>query len=139
MKKLVSQTQTFGPFDVITQVDDGYDCDGTLYPYTVVGVCQIEDWVGPLPPSPPYDYTADNKALAESLLQQTDWATIPSVADPAQSNPYLMNSNEFIGWRSQIRAVAITPPTTLWVPPDQPVCIWGPLREMVQSDINNII
>jgi hypothetical protein len=46
---------------------------------------------------------------AQQLLSATDWTTIPSVADPAQSNPYLTNQAKFIAWRSQVRAIAVNP------------------------------
>jgi hypothetical protein len=49
------------------------------------------------------------KAQAVALLQATDWTTIPDVANPSASNPYLMNQGAFISWRSQIRALAINP------------------------------
>jgi hypothetical protein len=58
----------------------------------------------------PYVPTADyNKATAVNLLQQTDWTTIADVGNSAMSNPYLANQAEFIAWRSQIRAIAVTP------------------------------
>ena len=63
-------------------------------------------------------------AQATAQLSATDWTTIPSVADPAQSNPYLMNQNEFIAWRSQVRAIAVTPEYTSVIPP-QPVEQWS--------------
>ena len=46
----------------------------------------------PIPPTPPT--ASDNKSTAVQLLQQTDWTQIPSVSDPALSNPYLANKNE---------------------------------------------
>ena len=49
------------------------------------------------------------KAKAVSLLQATDWTTIPDVADPAVSNPYLMNQAAFAAYRSQVRALAVNP------------------------------
>lgn len=55
---------------------------------------------------------AQNKATASQLLTATDWTAIPSVADPAQSNPYLENQSEFFAYRSQLRAIAVNPPTT---------------------------
>lgn len=61
-------------------------------------------------PPPPYVPTADdNKQKAVQLLQQTDWTTIPDVADPNLSNPYLMNQAEFFAYRSQLRAIAVNP------------------------------
>jgi hypothetical protein len=61
---------------------------------------------------------------AQQLLSQTDWTTIPSVADPAQSNPYLTNQSAFIAWRSQVRAIAVTPEYTSVIP-TQPVAHWS--------------
>ena len=52
---------------------------------------------------------AQNKTTAANLLSQTDWTAIPDVADPLKSDPYLVNQNEFVAWRSQIRAIAVTP------------------------------
>ena len=63
-------------------------------------------------------------AQAQSLLSATDWTTIPSVADPAQSNPYLTNQTEFISWRSQVRAIAVSPTYTSVIPA-QPAQAWS--------------
>jgi hypothetical protein len=63
-------------------------------------------------------------AQAQALLSSTDWTTIPSVADPAQSDPYLTNQAQFISWRSQVRAIAITPTYTSVIPA-QPTDTWS--------------
>lgn len=61
----------------------------------------------PIPPQPP---TAEqNKATAVIKLQDTDWATIPDVADPAKSNPYLSNAQDFVTYRNAVRQYAINP------------------------------
>jgi hypothetical protein len=58
----------------------------------------------------PYVPTAeDNKQKATQLLQQTDWTTISDVADPALSNPYLMNQSDFFAYRSSLRQIAVYP------------------------------
>jgi hypothetical protein len=49
------------------------------------------------------------KKQAKALLYETDWSTIPDVANSAVSNPYLVNASEFAAYRSQIRALAINP------------------------------
>lgn len=77
-----------------------------------------------LPPPPP-DYSEENKQQAVALLQETDWTSIPDVANPQYSNPYLMNQDAFLAYRSQVRAIAINPPTTLAVFPEQPKAIWS--------------
>jgi hypothetical protein len=61
----------------------------------------------PIPPTPPT--ASDNKATAVQLLQQTDWTQIPSVSDPALSNPYLANKNEFDIYRNSVRQYALNP------------------------------
>jgi len=61
----------------------------------------------PVPPSPP---TAEaNKQTAITLLQQTDWTTIPDVSDPTKSNPYLSNVNDFVIYRNAVRQYALNP------------------------------
>ena len=67
---------------------------------------------------------ADNKNIAVQLLQQTDWTSIPDVADPLQSNPYLTNQAEFITYRNQLRGLAVNPPAVA-VFPTIPVEIWS--------------
>jgi hypothetical protein len=63
------------------------------------------------------------KSKASELLYETDWTTIPDVADPANT-PYLTNQSEFIAWRSQIRVLAINPVVDP-VFPTKPNEIWG--------------
>lgn len=78
------------------------------------------------PPGPtPEEIQAQNKSTATSLLQQTDWTSIPDVANPEYSNPYLMNQNEFLAYRSTVRNIAVNPPTTPAVFPTQPQEIWS--------------
>jgi hypothetical protein len=63
------------------------------------------------PPVPdPVPPTAEqNKKTATSKLQTTDWTTIPDVADPAKSNPYLSNAQDFITYRNAVRQYAVYP------------------------------
>lgn len=65
-----------------------------------------------------------NKAEASNLLTQTDWTAVPSIADPAQSNPYLANQNEFFAYRNQVRAIALNPPVVVESWPTKPVEVW---------------
>ncbi len=68
---------------------------------------------------------ASNKTQAKTLLQQTDWTTIPDVSDPAVSNPYLTNSAEFAAYRNQVRQIAINPPVVVDVWPVMPEEVWS--------------
>jgi hypothetical protein len=64
------------------------------------------------------------KQQASELLYATDWTTIPDVANPSDSNPYLINQREFMTWRSEIRALAVNPVVDpVW--PTQPTPQWG--------------
>lgn len=66
----------------------------------------------------------DCKAQAVTLLQATDWTTIPDVADPAVSTHYLMNQAAFAAYRSQVRALAVNPVANP-VFPVQPTPEWS--------------
>jgi hypothetical protein len=87
--------------------------------------CCLAAWTvanTPVPPSPPT--AEENKQTAISLLQQTDWTQLPSVGDPALSNPYLANKNAFDIYRNSVRQYALNPvagdinwpiaPTEVW-------------------------
>ncbi len=63
------------------------------------------------------------KAQASKLLYETDWTTIPDVADPSNS-PYLTNQADFIAWRAQIRALAVNPVADP-IFPKKPDEVWG--------------
>lgn len=66
-----------------------------------------------------------NKNKASNLLSETDWTTIPDVADPAVSNPYLSNAAEFAAYRSQLRQIAVYPPVTVDTWPTKPQEVWA--------------
>ena len=61
----------------------------------------------PLPPTPAS--AEENKSIAMSILRQTDWTQIPSVIDPALSNPYLTNKLAFDQYRDAVRQYAVYP------------------------------
>ncbi len=64
------------------------------------------EFVAPPVPEPTAE---ENKATAVSLLKATDWTTIADVGNSQTANPYLANQAEFIAWRSEVRAIAVTP------------------------------
>jgi hypothetical protein len=66
-----------------------------------------------------------NKTVASERLYETDWTTIPDVSNPAVSNPYLLNAEEFAKYRSKIRAIAVNPPVTVSEWPVKPDEIWS--------------
>jgi hypothetical protein len=61
------------------------------------------------PPAPPPPTAEQNKQMAVTKLQNTDWTTIPDVADPTKSNPYLSNAQDFVTYRNAVRQYAINP------------------------------
>lgn len=64
------------------------------------------------------------KAQGKTILSNTDWTAIPSVADPAQSNPYLTNQAEFFTYRSAVRDIVLNP-TWDAVFPTEPTEQWS--------------
>lgn len=86
---------------------------------------QTADYAAKNPPAPtPAELIAQCKSLATSFLAQTDWTAIPDVADPLKSNPYLMNQNDFVAYRSTIRNYAVNPVVDpVW--PTQPTEQWS--------------
>lgn len=63
------------------------------------------------------------KQKASQLLYETDWTTIPDVANPA-NNPYLMNQADFIAYRNTVRQLAVNPVANP-VFPDKPTEQWS--------------
>ena len=76
----------------------------------------------PVPPSPPT--AEENKQTAIGILQQTDWTQIPSVSDPALSNPYLANKNAFDIYRNSVRQYALNPVAGDITWPIAPTEVW---------------
>lgn len=66
-----------------------------------------------------------NKEQAEGLLQATDWAATVDIANPQYSNPYLMNQDAFLAYRSDVRKIAVNPPIIVDVWPTKPEEIWS--------------
>lgn len=75
----------------------------------------------PIPPAT----AEDNKNMAVSLLNATDWATIADVSNPLISNPYLTNASDFIAFRNIVRPIAITPVAGDLEWPPKPEAVWA--------------
>lgn len=72
--------------------------------------CCMTKWAEANTPTPPTPPTAEqNKIIATSKLQATDWTTIPDVADPTKSDPYLANVQDFVVYRNAVRQYAVYP------------------------------
>lgn len=76
----------------------------------------------PLPTPAP---TAEqNKTMATVLLGKTDWVNEPDVYDPA-STPHLLNRQEFLDFRAQVRVIAVTPVAGNLNWPTMPIAQWS--------------
>ena len=72
--------------------------------------CSMTKWTEANNPPVPVPPTAEqNKQTAVNMLNATDWTTIPDVADPAKSNPYLSNAQDFVTYRNAVRQYAVYP------------------------------
>jgi hypothetical protein len=99
------------PQIVVVRETVAYDEQGQVVNYDEVAVQEQADKI-----------TCKQKAT--QLLFETDWTTIPDVANPSDSNPYLTNQREFMTWRSEIRQLAVNPVVApVW--PTQPTPQWG--------------
>ena len=78
----------------------------------------------PVPPPPPVPPTAEqNKNTASQLLADTDWTTIPDIANPV-NEPYLANQDEFVAYRNDIRKIAVYPTAGYLVWAIPPTEVW---------------
>jgi len=75
-------------------------------------------------PTPSDDFLKQvNKVRAQTLLQETDWAALPDLANQALT-PHLVNATDFYTYRNSLRAIAINPTTTVkW--PVKPTEQWS--------------
>ena len=83
-----------------------------------------QDVTGSWPPSPQPPTADDNKAMAKSLLAETDWSETPSVND-ASLSPHLDNGVEFVNYRTIIRSIVVNPVAGDIVWPVQPKAKWS--------------
>jgi len=70
------------------------------------------------------ELAANNKSKGKQILSDTDWTAIASVADPAESNPYLTNRQAFLEYRSAVRAIVLNPAFDS-VFPTEPTEVWS--------------
>ena len=83
-------------------------------------------FIAPPQPQPtPEEIQAQNKTTATQLLQETDWTATVDISNPQYSDPYLTNQDAFLAYRSQVRAIAVNPPTTPATFPDKPDEVWS--------------
>lgn len=82
--------------------------------------------VAPFEPPPPLPQPSaqDNKAAAERRLTATDWVNQPDVYDPANT-PHLTNRDAFIAYRSQVRAILVSPVDGNLDWPEEPAALWS--------------
>lgn len=82
-------------------------------------------FIAPAPPQPtPEEIQQQNKTTASQLLADTDWTATVDINNPQYSNPYLGNQDAFLAYRSQVRQIAVNPPTTPAVFPELPQEVW---------------
>lgn len=79
------------------------------------------------PPPPPPPTAEQNKQSASNKLYKTDWTTIPDVADPTRSNPYLSNAQDFVVYRNAVRQYAVYPVAGNINWPTEPQAVWTPV------------
>lgn len=66
----------------------------------------------------------NNKKQAEKLLQESDWSQYADVTNPLNT-PHLTNGDEWVTYRTAVRALAINPPVTVETWPTKPEEQWS--------------
>jgi hypothetical protein len=99
------------PQVTVTIGTEAFDAEGNQVEYDPVAVQEEADKL-------------NCKAQATTILNATDWTSIPDVGSSTASNPYLVNQAAFIAYRSQIRALAVNPVANP-VFPTQPTEQWS--------------
>lgn len=83
----------------------------------------FDQWNLPNPPlSPPT--AEENATIAGNLLLETDWVNQPDVIDPL-ATPHLLNRDEFLTYRSQVRQYAVYPVAGFITWPTKPTAVWS--------------
>lgn len=67
---------------------------------------------------------ASNSEQAKRLLQESDWADLPSVRNTAVT-PHLVNAAAFDAYRLALRSIVIDPPVTVSEWPARPETQWS--------------
>jgi hypothetical protein len=127
-------TETINEFGADVVLDGPYPLCGT-YQYVISGpvILQdgqwytsfiVEDMDAEQIAAKNAELAADNKAKGKQILSDTDWTAIASVADPAESNPYLTNRQAFLEYRSAVRAIVLNPQFDS-VFPTEPAEVWS--------------
>jgi hypothetical protein len=119
---LVVQVEPLGQTFPVDAAHEWVDCpdDIVSHQFTYVNGQFI-----PVPRPEPVPITAEqNKQVAVSKLQATDWTLISDVTDPAKSNPYLSNLQDFVAYRNTVRQYAINPVAGFIQWPVKPTEIW---------------
>jgi hypothetical protein len=127
-------TETINEFGADVVLDGPYPTYGT-YQYVIDGPVVLQDgqWYTSFIvkdmdadqiAAKNAELAADNKAKGKQILSDTDWTAIASVADPAESNPYLTNRQAFLEYRSAVRAIVLNPQFDS-VFPTEPAEVWS--------------
>jgi len=76
-------------------------------------------------PDPLPATTEENKSTAIGKLYDTDWAAMPDVSDLTKSNPYLVNVQDFVTYRSTVRQIVVYPVAGDINWPTVPTAVWA--------------
>ena len=96
---------------------------------TVVNIGWVYDkktksFSDPNPFNPPIPTADQNKQTALFLLEQTDWASLPDVANSSKK-PFLTNQADFLTYRNALRKIALNPTEGIISWPTKPTASWS--------------
>jgi len=112
MLKIVTETNTRGPYKSIVKQDDVFIADGIVFPISVIGDGTIEEWTDPLPVGEalPEQYEKVRKQR-DALISESDWRVVRA------TETGIAMSQEWIDYRQALRDIptqAGFPNTVTW-------------------------
>jgi hypothetical protein len=119
---LVVQVVELGQTFPVDSAHEWVDCSDDI---TAGNYVYVNGQFIPYDPTPVLPTAEQNKTTATQKLYETDWTTIPDVGDPAKSNPYLSNVQDFVVYRNAIRQYAVNPVTGFIQWPIKPSEVWA--------------
>jgi len=101
MLKIVTETNTRGPYKSIVKQDGAFIADGVIFPISVIGDGTIEEWTDALPVGEPLpEHYQKARAIRDSLIAESDWRVIRATETGVPI------SQEWIDYRQALRDIS---------------------------------
>lgn len=101
MLKIVTETNTRGPYKSIVKQDGVFIADGVIFPISVIGDGTIEEWTDAIPVTEPLpEHYAKVRKKRDALIAESDWRVIRATETGVPI------SQEWIDYRQALRDIS---------------------------------